>query len=67
MSRPKLLTLLIMLIVDAKSGRFMYQSGTEGGEAKKRKSPAKSGTVCISAELFKIISCASCCPQEFIF
>ena len=31
-----------ILIVDVKSGRFMYQSGRAGDEAKKRKSPAKS-------------------------
>ena len=43
-------TLLTILIVDAKSGRFRYQSGRVGDEAKKqRKSPAKSGRVDISA------------------
>ena len=31
--------------VDVKSGTFMYQSGRAGDEAKKRKSPAKSGRV----------------------
>ena len=34
--------------MDVKSGRFMYQSGRAGDEAKKRKSPAKSGRVSIS-------------------
>ena len=32
-----------------KSGRFKYQSGKAGDEAKKRKSPAKSGRVGIYA------------------
>ena len=41
-------TLLTMLIVDVKGGRFMYQGGRAGDEAKKRKSPAKSGRVAIS-------------------
>ena len=45
----KLPTLLRMLIVDVKSGRFMYQSGRAGDDAKKRKSLAKSGRVGISA------------------
>ena len=34
-----------VFIVDVKSGRFMYQSRRAGDEAKKRKSPAKSGRV----------------------
>ena len=34
-----------IFIVNVKSGRFMYQSGRAGDEAKKRKSPAKSGRV----------------------
>ena len=42
-------TLLTILIVDVKSGRFRYQSGRAGDEAKKRKSTAKSGRVSISA------------------
>ena len=37
-----------IFIVDLKSGRFTYQSGKAGDEAKKRKSPAKSGRVGIS-------------------
>ena len=37
-----------IFIVDVKSGRFMYQSGGAGDEAKKRKSPAKSGRVRIT-------------------
>ena len=41
-------TLLTILIVDAKSGRFTYQSGRAGDEAKMRKSPTKSGRVGIS-------------------
>ena len=32
-----------LILVDVKSGRFKYQSGRAGDEAKKRKSPAKSG------------------------
>ena len=39
----KIPTLLMMSIVDVKSGRFMYQSGRVGDEAKKRKSPTKAG------------------------
>ena len=31
--------------MDVKSGTFMYQSGRAGDEAKKRKSPTKSGRV----------------------
>ena len=53
----KLPTLPTMLIVDVKSGRFMYQSGRVGDKAKKRKSPAKRGRVGISAiiqELFHL-------------
>ena len=46
-------TLLTILIVDVKSRRFRYQSGRAGDEAKKRKSPAKSGRVGISAHGFK--------------
>ena len=38
-------TKYLIFIVDVKSGRFMYQSGRAGDEAKKRKSPAKSGRV----------------------
>ena len=34
-----------LILVDVKSGRFKYQSGRAGDEAKKRKSPAKSGRV----------------------
>ena len=34
-----------LILVDVKSGRFKYQSGRAGGEAKKRKSPAKSGRI----------------------
>ena len=34
-----------LILVDVKSGRFSYQSGRAGDEAKKRKSPAKSGRV----------------------
>ena len=34
-----------IFIVEIKSGRFMYQSRKAGDEAKKRKSPAKSGRV----------------------
>ena len=37
-----------IFIVDVKSGRFMYQSGRAGDEAKKHKSPAKSGRVGIN-------------------
>ena len=37
-----------IFIVDVKSRRFMYQSGRVGDEAKKRKSPAKSGRVGIT-------------------
>ena len=47
-------TLLTILIVDVKSGRFRYQSGRAGDEAKKRTSPAKSGRVGISAILMGI-------------
>ena len=36
--------------MDIKSGRFMYQSGRAGDEANKRKSPAKSGRVGITAD-----------------
>ena len=43
-------TLLTILIVDVKSGRFRYQSGRAGDEAKKRESPAKSGRVGISVK-----------------
>ena len=38
-----------LILVDVKSGRFKYQSGRVGDEAKKRKSPAKSGRVGIYA------------------
>ena len=34
--------------MDVKSGRFMYQGGRAGDEAKKRKCPAKSGRVGIT-------------------
>ena len=34
-----------LILVNVKSGRFKYQSGRAGDEAKKRKSPAKSGRV----------------------
>ena len=34
-----------LILVDVKSGRFNYQSGRAGDEAKKCKSPAKSGRV----------------------
>ena len=44
----KLSTLPTMLIVDGKSGRFMYQSRRAGDEAKRRKSPTKSRRVGIS-------------------
>ena len=44
-----------IFIVNVKSGRFMYQSVRAGDEAKKRKSPAKSGRVGIYA-LFKFVS-----------
>ena len=44
----KLPTLLKMLVVDVKSGRFMYQRGRARDEAKKGKSPTKSGRVGIS-------------------
>ena len=44
----KLPTLLTVLLLDVKSGRFMYQSGRARDEAKKRKFPAKSGRVGIS-------------------
>ena len=37
-----------VFIADVKSGRLMYQSGRAGDEAKKRKSPAKSGRVGIT-------------------
>ena len=37
-----------IFIVDVKSGRFVYQSGRVGDEAKKCKSPAKSGRVGIT-------------------
>ena len=50
----KLPTLVTMLIVDITSGRFMYQSGRVGDEAEKRKSPAQSGRVCISARHTKM-------------
>ena len=55
----ELTTLLTILIVDVKSGRFRYQSGRAGDEAKKRKSPAKSGRVGISAGMtsFTISNC----------
>ena len=36
--------------MDVKSGRFMYQSGRAEDEAKKRKSPAKSGRVGITVD-----------------
>ena len=36
-----------LILVDVKSGRFKYQSGRAGDEAKKCKSPAKSGRVSI--------------------
>ena len=53
----KLPTLLVTLIVDVKSGRFMYQSGRAGDEGKKHtgKSPAKSRRVGISAITLKLI------------
>ena len=38
-----------IFIVDVKSGRFMYQCGRAGDEAKKHKSPAKNGRVGIAA------------------
>ena len=38
-----------LILVDVKSGRFKYQSGRAGDEAKKRKSPAKIGRVGIFA------------------
>ena len=34
-----------LILIDVKSGRFKYQSGRARDEAKKRKSPAKSGRV----------------------
>ena len=34
-----------LILVDVKSGRFKYQSGRAGDEAKKLKSPTKSGRV----------------------
>ena len=37
-----------MFIVVVNFGRFMYQSTRAGDEAKKRKSPAKSGRVGIT-------------------
>ena len=40
-----LFTKYSIFIVDVKSGRFMYQSGRAGDEAKRPKSPAKSGRV----------------------
>ena len=55
----KLPTSLTMLL-EAKSGRFMYQSGREGDKAKKRKSLTKSGRVGISAigvEIGQSIEC----------
>ena len=39
-----------IFIVDVKSGRFIYQSRRAGDEAKKRKSPAKSGRVGITGK-----------------
>ena len=45
-------TLLTILIVGVKSGRFRYQSRRAGDEAKKRKSPAKSRRVDISVKPF---------------
>ena len=41
-------TLLTILIVDVKSGRFRYQNGRAGDGAEKHESPAKSGRVSIS-------------------
>ena len=32
---------MYLILVDVKSGRFKYQSGRAGDEAKERKSPAK--------------------------
>ena len=43
-----LLSIQYYFIVDVKSGRFMYQSRRAGDEAKKRKSPTKSGRVGIT-------------------
>ena len=57
----KLPTLLIMLIVDVKSGRFMYQSREAGDEAKKCKSPAKNGRVRISVFVPVLRSLSSLC------
>ena len=37
-----------LILRDVKSGRFEYQSGKAGDEAKKRKSPAKNGRVGIN-------------------
>ena len=45
-----------IFIVDVKSGRFMYQSGRAGDEAKKRKSPAKSGRVGITVIAHPLLS-----------
>ena len=39
--------------MDVKSGRFMYQSGRAGDEAKKCKSPTKSGRVGITASILR--------------
>ena len=46
----KIPSLLTILIVDVKSGTFRYQSRRTGEDAKKRKSPAKSGRVGISVK-----------------
>ena len=45
--------------MDVKSGRFMYQSGRAGDETKKRKSPAKSRRVGLTAYLYLSVAC--CC------
>ena len=51
-----------VFIADVKSGRFMYQSGRAGDEAKKRKSPAKSGRVGITEE----VSSPHLCHVSFV-
>ena len=42
--------------MDVKSGRFMYQSGRAGDEAKKRKSSAKAGEFTSPGEVLGISS-----------
>ena len=50
--------------MEVKSGRFMYQSERAGDEAKKRKSPAKSGRVGITVTSFNKNNRANFCGEK---